>query len=74
VDFEDEDDRRGAGNVLLLLVQDSRLAGVRINSQFPQPRALPPDGSPDLTVFAFELLKREDRQLLNVGETVDLIP
>lgn len=53
---------------------DSRLAGVRIKCPFLQPRAIRPDGSPDLTVFAFELLEREDGELLKVGETVDLIP
>ena len=53
---------------------DSRLGGARIKMSLSQPRSLRPDGSPDLTVFAFQLLGASEVSVLKVGEMVDLTP
>jgi hypothetical protein len=50
----------------------SRLGGARLMMRLSQPRSLNPDGSPDFTVFAFQLLGASDALVLKVGETVDL--
>jgi len=49
----------------------ARLGGVRIKG-LSQPRSLLPDGSPDLTVFAFQLVDTSEAELLKTGETVEL--
>jgi len=48
------------------------LGGVPIARQVSLPRSLRPDGSPDLTVFAFHLASLSDTVKLSVGRLVDL--
>lgn len=50
----------------------SCLGGARLKMSLAQPRSLNPDGSPDLTVFAFQLMDASDAAILKVGDTVDL--
>lgn len=50
----------------------SCLGGANLGMHLSQPRSLNPDGSPDLTVFAFQLLDASEALDLRVGETVDL--
>lgn len=49
----------------------TRLGGVRVKG-LSQPRSLLPDGSPDLAVFAFQLVDTSEASLLTSGETVEL--
>lgn len=48
------------------------LGGVPIRRWISQPRKLKPDGSPDLSVFAFTLASRCDAGCLRVGDVVEL--
>jgi hypothetical protein len=48
------------------------LGGVPIARRISQPRALTPEGQPDLTIFAFELLSRSDLIGMSVGKIVEL--
>jgi len=50
----------------------SCLAGVSIKPFISQPRALTPEGKPDLTVFVFTLRSANDLSGLAVGQTVEL--
>jgi hypothetical protein len=50
----------------------SRLGGVPIRPSISSPRALKPDGSPDLDVFAFILAESQDAERFSVGQTVEL--
>lgn len=52
--------------------QHSLLGGVRIQPWVSQPRALHPDGTPDLKIFAFQLRASVDRKLLEVSSIVIL--
>jgi hypothetical protein len=52
----------------------SQLGGVPIQPSLSQPRALKPDGSPDLDVFAFVLTERQDAERFSVGQIVELVP
>jgi hypothetical protein len=54
------------------LTTDSRLGGVSIQPSVSQPRAIKPDGKPDLSVFAFVLAKADDLPKLAVGQVVEL--
>ncbi|MFG6446817.1 hypothetical protein ACG0Z6_01025 [Roseateles sp. BYS180W] len=59
-----------AGNIQLS--PSSCLGGVPIRQHLSQPRTLKPDGSPDLTVFAFTLVTANDLPKLSVGQHVEL--
>jgi len=48
------------------------LGSVPIQRYVTQPRALRPDGSPDLDVFAFVLVSPNDLSLLPTGSEVEL--
>lgn len=48
------------------------LDGIPIDRRVSQPRALRPDGTPDLEVFVFELVHRADLAKLTVGQLVKL--
>lgn len=48
------------------------LEGIPIDRRVSQPRALRPDGTPDLAVFVFELVHRADLAKLTVGQVVNL--
>ena len=50
----------------------SRLGGVAIKPRLSSPRALTPDGEPDLTIFAFVLASANDLPKLQVGQIVEL--
>jgi len=50
----------------------SRLGGVPIKQYVSQPRALTPDGKPDLSVFTFVLATANDLPKLKVGQEVEL--
>lgn len=52
--------------------QSSTLGGVGIRDSVTQPRALTPDGLPDLTVFAFQLCMTSDRSLITADSIVEL--
>jgi hypothetical protein len=52
--------------------QTSRLGDVPIKPQVSRPRALTPDGKPDLSVFAFVLVTANDLPKLEVGQVVEL--
>jgi hypothetical protein len=54
------------------LSSSSCLGGVPIRQHLAQPRALKPDGSPDLTVFAFTLVTANDLPKLSLGQYVEL--
>ncbi len=54
------------------LSDSSRLGGVAIKPFVSQPRALNPDGTPDLSIFAFEPKIRADKMKWNVGSEVIL--
>lgn len=48
------------------------LDGIPVARRISQPRSLKPDGTPDLSVFAFQLLSRTDLTRLTVGQVVEL--
>lgn len=48
------------------------LDGMPVARRVSQPRSLKPDGTPDLSVFAFQLLSRTDLARLTVGQVVEL--
>jgi hypothetical protein len=50
----------------------SQLGGVPIQQSLSQPRALKPDGSPDLDIWAFVLREPQDAQRFFVGQTIEL--
>jgi hypothetical protein len=50
----------------------SLLGGVPIKPYVSQPRALTPDGKPDLSVFVFALATANDLPKLKVGQEVEL--
>lgn len=50
----------------------SRLGGVPIKPHVSQPRALRPDGKPDLSVFTFVLATANDLPKLKVGQEAEL--
>ena len=51
-----------------------RLGGVPIQPFVEEVRRLRPDGSPDLDVFAFALVDRDDSPKFSVGQIVELEP
>lgn len=53
---------------------NSTLGGCRLRKYLSQPRATKDDGSQDHDVFVFCLDDETDRQKLNVGDAVELIP
>ena len=52
--------------------EQSRLGGVAIKPFVSQPRALTPEGKPDLTVFVFTLRSANDLSGLAAGQMVEL--
>ncbi len=60
----------GAGNFAVSAT--SRLGGLAIKPYLSQPRALTPDGKPDLSVFVFVLATANDLPMLWVGQEVEL--
>lgn len=54
------------------LSESPKLGDVRIKRHVSQPRALTPDGEPDLTQFSFVLLTANDLPNLPVGQIVEL--
>jgi hypothetical protein len=50
----------------------SRLGGVPIQPSLSHPRALKPDGNPDLDIFAFVLAKSQDAERFSLGQIVEL--
>jgi hypothetical protein len=55
-----------------VLGETSRLGGVAIRPSISMPRSIKPDGSPDMTVFAFTLATANDLPKLTVGQVVEL--
>jgi hypothetical protein len=51
---------------------NSRLGGVPIKPYVSQPRALTPEGEPDLKVFTFVLATANDLPRLKIGQVVQL--
>lgn len=51
-----------------------RFAGVPLQRTLTQPRALKPDGSPDLSVFMFTLADARNVKELCVGQIAELEP
>jgi len=49
------------------------LDGIPVARRISQPRSLKPDGTPDPSVFAFQLLSRADLSRLTVGQVVELV-
>ena len=54
------------------LSETPKLGGVPIKPHVSQPRALTPDGRPDLTQFAFMLATASDLTNLSKGQVVEL--
>jgi len=54
------------------LTVNSRLGGVSIRPSVSQPRTIKPDGTPDLSVFAFVLATADDLPRFAVGQVVEL--
>ncbi|MGC1549492.1 MAG: hypothetical protein WA777_13285 [Rhodanobacter sp.] len=54
------------------LSSQSKLSEIPIVRNVSQPRSLKPDGTPDLSVFAFQLLVASDLEKLEVGQVVEL--
>lgn len=52
--------------------EGSSLGGVPIKPYLSQPRALTPDGRPDMTLFTFVLATAHDLPRLQVGQEVEL--
>lgn len=48
------------------------LDGIPVARRIDQPRSMKPDGTPDLSVFAFQLLSQADLTRLAVGQLVEL--
>lgn len=49
-----------------------RLDGIPIARRIDQPRSMKPDGTPDLSMFAFQLLSSADLTKLTVGQVLEL--
>lgn len=56
------------------LGEASTLGGCKVQNHLTQPRALNPDGSPNLDLFVFYLANGNDRERLCVGKEVELVP
>lgn len=56
------------------LGEDPRLGGCPVLRWGSQPRALRPDGSPRLDLYAFQLRDREDLERFHPGQRVVLAP
>ena len=54
------------------LHQSPCLGDVPIRQSVTQPRALTPQGDPDLTIFAFTLVTANDLSKFSVGQVVEL--
>lgn len=54
------------------LSANSKLDEVPIRSNFAMPRALTPEGKPDMNVFTFYLATANDLPKLSVGQVVEL--
>jgi hypothetical protein len=54
------------------LSTSSKLGGVPILPSLTKPRALKPDGSPDMDIYTFVLQSRRDAAKFSEGQTVDL--
>ena len=52
----------------------SMLGGCKLKKHLSQPRALKPDGKPDLDLYVFYLADGSDREKLSVGSEVELVP
>ena len=55
------------------ITEFSCLGGVLLKAQLNMPRALKPDGTPDLTIFCFYPQSRDLLSLLSVGDVVELV-
>jgi len=56
------------------LAEMPTLGGIPIKRSLNQPRKLNPDGTPDLSVFAFALHSDADTERFAIGQVVELGP
>lgn len=56
------------------LAEMPTLGGIAIKRSLNQPRKLNPDGTPDLSVFAFELHSVADMERFTIGQVAELGP
>ncbi|MBI5942557.1 MAG: hypothetical protein HY859_19295 [Caulobacterales bacterium] len=64
---------RQLGSEPFVLSAGSKLGEIAVKARVSQPRALLPDGTPDLSLFVFELCRPADKETLAIGQVVELI-
>lgn len=54
------------------LGHDPKLDGIPIAGRMDQPRSMKPDGTPDFSIFAFQLRSPSDLTGLTIGQVLEL--